>query len=44
MIINRLKNLILSTLLSCCLAPVQAQEEDVIEHLGNKYVIHVDQL
>lgn len=44
MIINRLKNLILNTLLSCCLTPVQAQEEDVIEHLGNKYVIHVDQL
>lgn len=44
MIINRLKNLFLSTLLSCCLTPVQAQEEDVIEHLGNKYVIHVDQL
>ena len=44
MIINRLKNLILSTLLSCCLTPVQALEEDVIEHLGNKYVIHVDQL
>ena len=34
----------MNTLLSCCLTPVQAQEEDVIEHLGNKYVIHVDQL
>ncbi len=41
---NRLKVLLSGVLLACCSLSAWGQEEEIIEHEGNKYIIHVERL
>ena len=43
MIIHRLFTLLLTVVFACNISKICAQDE-VIEHQGNKYIIHVEQL
>ena len=40
---ERLLTMVLTVLLACCSIPMRAQDE-IIEHEGNKYIIHVELL
>ena len=40
---ERLLTMVLTVLLACCSIPMSAQDE-IIEHEGNKYIIHVELL
>ena len=41
---NRLKVLLSGALMACCSLSAWGQEEEIIEHEGNKYIIHVERL
>ena len=43
MIIHRLFTLLLTVVFACNISKISAQDE-IIEHQGNKYIIHVEQL
>ena len=43
MIIHRLFTLLLTVVFACNISKICAQDE-IIEHQGNKYIIHVEQL
>ena len=36
--------LLLTAVLACCVGKTYAQDEEIIEHLGNKYIIHIEKL
>ena len=45
MTIQRLFSIFLAVVLACNISIIRAQEQDeIIEHQGNKYIIHVEQL
>ena len=43
LISNKLRNILLGAIMACCSLPAWAQGE-IVEHEGNKYIIHVERL